>query len=98
MKCKCHSTLTDNNTYAINDTNQLSAKRLLMYFLETFNPIEELLYKTETVQAIYAFTDKQNIDNEQEKLLTILENLPWEVCVCFYRFITESPHIHITID
>ena len=98
MKCKCNSELPPDHLFAINDTQELAAKRLLIYFWETFETLEELLYRSETVQAIYALLEQCETKNIPKQARAILEGLPWEVCECFYRFLSECPHVHVTID
>ena len=98
MKCKCRSMLLEDNPCAINDTREISAKKMLTYFLETFGTVEDLLYDSETMQAINTILQASETQNVPQKARDILEELPWTVCTCFYKFLSECPHVHVTID
>ncbi len=98
MKCKCESELTENSPFAIKDTKELTAKKLLTYFLETFDPLTALLHDSETVKTLYKITEKSKDLGLTFHEQTIAESLPWEVCYSFSKFLLECPHVHVTID
>ncbi|MDE6397871.1 MAG: hypothetical protein K2L51_00965 [Clostridiales bacterium] len=98
MKCKSVSDLKDDSPFAINDTKEITAKRLLMYFVETFDPLAELLTDSDTLKALHKLLEIGKGKGLNFDEHTIIENLPWLVCECFSQFLLECPHIHVTID
>ena len=98
MKCKLTSTLPDDSPFAIHDTLELSAKKLFAHFVESYDLNENVLYHSKTVDALKTLLQANRAKNIPQQTQTILENLPWEVCYSFYKFLLECPHVHITID
>lgn len=82
----------------IRDTKELTAKRLLTLFMAEYSPLEEIMERSEEVKAINTIYKMMNKCGIKLDLIDKAQSLPWIVCHCFYEFLAESPHIHVTID
>lgn len=98
MKCKTDSMLLPDNPSAIRNTEELSAKKLLVYFLETFDTMDELFNRTKAMQALEKLLDEKEKSEAHKEACCMLYDLTAEICSCFCRFLAESPHVHVTID
>lgn len=98
MKIEHIGDISSENPLFIKDTKDITTKRLLTLFLDTYSPLCDLYDNSESAKAINAIAETWEKEKRDANIYRAIARLPIAVCRCFLEFINDCPNIHITID